>query len=156
MGFLPQIGLRHKYKHVCGSLPSHLQAQLPKRKNKRVDICLLNLVKFIRDKTYERTIKLTKGKLTVRIREIQNRHATARVMKTIVLPVKDGHGWEVASEDGNHVYQVQKINEHCPESHCSLKCHSCKETCLHTFSCTCIDSLMHGTICKHIHKLRYP
>lgn len=121
--------------------------------NKRVDICLLNLVKFIRDKTYERTIKLTKGKLTVRIREIQNRHATARVMKTIVLPVKDGHGWEVASEDGNHFYQVQKINEHCPESHCSLKCHSCKETCLHTFSCTCIDSLMHGTICKHIHKV---
>ena len=35
--------------------------------NKRVDTYLLNLLKFIRDKPYERTIKLTKGKLTIRI-----------------------------------------------------------------------------------------
>ena len=49
------------------------------------------------------------------------------------------------------MYKVQQITEICSESHCSLKCHSCKNTCLHTFSYTCIDSLMHGTICKHIH-----
>ena len=32
--------------------------------NKRVDKCLVNLIKFNRDKTFERIKKLTKGKLT--------------------------------------------------------------------------------------------
>ena len=59
----------------------------------------------------------------------------------------------VKSEDGKRVYNVQQLNEVCPESHCSLKCHSCKNTCPHTFSCTCIDSLMHGTVCKHVYQV---
>ena len=121
--------------------------------NKRVDTCLLNLLKFIRDKTYERTIKLPKGKLTTRIREIQIRHAAASRMKVEDVKSKGRGEWEVKSEDGKRDYNVQQVNEVCPESNCSLKCHSCNNTCPHTFSCTCIDSLMHGTVCKHVHQV---
>lgn len=32
--------------------------------NKRVDNCLMNLLKYVRDKYFERMIKLTKGKAT--------------------------------------------------------------------------------------------
>ena len=42
--------------------------------NKRVDKCLVNLIKFNRDKTFERIKKLTKGKLTQKLSMIQARH----------------------------------------------------------------------------------
>lgn len=63
--------------------------------NKCADTCLLNLLKFIRDKTYERTIKLTKGKLTTRIREIQIRHAAASRIKAEDVKSKGRGEWEV-------------------------------------------------------------
>ena len=121
--------------------------------NKRVDNCLLNLLKFIRDKTYERTIKLTKGKLTARIRDIQARHAAALKLKAEDVNTKEKGLWEVKSEDQKRVYKVQQVNEVCPERNCNLRCHFCKNTCPHTFSCTCTDSLMRSTICKHIHQV---
>lgn len=121
--------------------------------NKRVDTCLLNLLKFIRDKAYERTIKLTKGKLTLRIQEIQRRHMAAAKLNANNVVTKEKGKWEVKSEDEKRVYTVQKVNDICPESHCSLKCHSCANTCLHTFSYTCIDSLLRGTVCKHVHQV---
>ena len=42
--------------------------------NKRVDKCLVNLIKFNRDKTFERIKKLTKGKLTQKLSMNQARH----------------------------------------------------------------------------------
>jgi len=42
--------------------------------NKRVDVCILNLVKFNRDKVFERLIKLTKGKNTAKSKIIHRRH----------------------------------------------------------------------------------
>lgn len=41
--------------------------------NKRVDVCLVNLVKFSRDKAFDRAIKLTKGKTTYRTSIITSR-----------------------------------------------------------------------------------
>lgn len=38
--------------------------------NKRVDNCLLNLLKFVRDKYFERFIKLIKGKCNYKMRVI--------------------------------------------------------------------------------------
>ena len=58
------------------------------------------------------------------------------------------------SEDEKQVYTVQKVNDICPENDCSLKCHSCTNTCPHTFSSyTCIDSLLRGTVYKHVHQV---
>ena len=42
--------------------------------NKRVDKCFVNLIKFNRDKIFEKIKKLTKGKLTQKLSMIQARH----------------------------------------------------------------------------------
>ena len=52
-----------KYKYLKGKF------------NKRVDKCLVNLIKFNRDKVFQRFSKLTKGKYTSRMRFINERPA---------------------------------------------------------------------------------
>ena len=47
--------------------------------NKRVDNCLVNLMKYTRDKLFERLIKLTKGKSTSKLKLIQDRHNRSKV-----------------------------------------------------------------------------
>ena len=42
--------------------------------NKRVNKCLVDLIKFNRDKTFERIKKLTEEKLTQKLSMIQSRH----------------------------------------------------------------------------------
>ena len=36
------------------------------------------------------------------------------------------------------------------KSNCKLACGTCK-ACIHMYTCTCTDFLIHNTICKHIH-----
>ena len=33
---------------------------------------------------------------------------------------------------------------------CKICCSSC-DVCVHSYSCTCMDDLIHAKICKHIH-----
>ena len=42
--------------------------------NKRLDNCILNLLRYFRDKTFDRLIKVTKGKSTNRVNMIHDRH----------------------------------------------------------------------------------
>ena len=119
--------------------------------NKRVDTCLLHLLKFVRDKAFERLIKLTKGKATSRIKTIQARHKAS-----LTLPKEsvrsEGEGvWKVQSEAEKTMYTVRRLQLECAVTDCVLKCHRCLKTCIHTFSCTCPDFLIQNTLCKHIH-----
>ena len=50
---------------------------------------------------YERTIKLTKEKLTTRIQEIQRRHMAAAKLNANNVVTKEKDKWEVKSEDEN-------------------------------------------------------
>ena len=36
---------------------------------------------------------------------------------------------------------------------CSLRCHTCG-VCVHIFMCTCMDFILHATVCKHIHFIK--
>ena len=53
--------------------------------NKRVDTCLVNRIKFNRDKTYECLIKLTKGKSTQRMKMMNERHRPSVEMSFALL-----------------------------------------------------------------------
>ena len=44
-------------------------------------------------------------------------------------------------------YTVTMVNQHCQ---CQLKCINCG-ACVHMYTCTCIDSALHFTVCKHVH-----
>ena len=120
--------------------------------NKRVDKCLLMLLKYDRDKTFDRLIKLTKGKSTQKIRIIHQRHEQSLVLSFANISKISDDKWIVQSESQKAVcYNLQKCDE-CMESNCRLKCYNCF-VCCHQYSCSCNDFLLTKTICKHIHLL---
>ena len=118
--------------------------------NKRVDNCLLNLLKFVRDKYFERLIKLTKGKCNYKTRVIQDRHNKSKGLRQDMVTKVDNCKWSVQSDDNQSVYIVTKEMEVCRDPTCDLKCLECN-ICIHQYMCSCPDSLIQSTICKHIH-----
>ena len=47
---------------------------------------------------------------------------------------------------GTH-YVIEKAQENCG---CKLRFTDC-EICAHNYTCTCLDSILHATACKHVH-----
>ncbi|KAJ8983630.1 hypothetical protein NQ317_004268 [Molorchus minor] len=86
------------------------------KNNKRLDKMLNVLMKFVRDRLYDRIITL--HKVFVQIMEI--------------------------------IFILCKKN--CEECNCNLRCMECK-TCIHIFSCSCVDYTIKWNMCKHIHLL---
>ena len=125
------------------------------KQNRRIDRLLNILLRIARDKAYERLIKIEKGKTTHRVCEINKRHQAAKTLlqkKKYELPTQeiDEHNitfWKVQGSDMKNEYTVVKLKNSCD---CKIRCTPCN-TCIHMFRCTCIDDLIHGTICKHIH-----
>ena len=118
--------------------------------NKRADKCVGMLLKLARDKGYERLVKLEKGKNSERINTIRARHqASLNMPLSLVHTTEEYATWEVESSDTKHTYSVCEENKQCPYG-CSLGCVDC-HICVHQYTCTCPDSLIKSTICKHIH-----
>ena len=128
-----------KYKYLKG------------KSNKRVDKCLLNLIKYNRDKTFDRLIKLTKGKMTQKISTIQRRHRNSLTLSFESI-TKAAESWLVKAEDGKRSYGIALNEQSCTDKRCSLRCVSCN-ICVHAYMCSCTDYLIYSTICKHIHLL---
>ena len=80
--------------------------------NKRVDNCLLNLLKFVRDNYFERHIKLTKGKCNYKMRVIQDRHNKSKGLREEMITKVDNCKWSVQSDDNQSVYIVSKEMEY--------------------------------------------
>ena len=55
--------------------------------------------------------------------------------------------WSVYSSNLIDSYTVLKQKGSCE---CKLHCRICN-ACIHMYTCTCIDSMIHTTVCKHIH-----
>ena len=67
-----------------------------------------------------------------------------------ILSVSDGI-WQMKPTTPQQAYYlVEKKLDNCS---CKLHCRSC-DVCVHMFSCTCMDFLIHSTVCKHIHLVR--
>lgn len=119
------------------------------KKNKRLDRLIQTLLKYLRHISFQRIIKLEKGKITGRIALIQKRHDSSKKLSLELVTEVDSSTWKVKSETNTDEYMVQEITRTCPES-CQIKCHECS-ICVHLLSCTCPDSLLKHTICKHVH-----
>ena len=118
--------------------------------NRRMDTCINVLLKYARDKAFERVMKYEKGKSTARIRTIQQRHMESEKLTLQQVHRVDEHKWKVQSASiHNQMYSVTEEDKICPYK-CHLICSNCN-VCIHMFSCSCTDALIHGTICKHIH-----
>ncbi len=117
--------------------------------NKRVDKCVHTLLKFARDKAFERLVKLEKGKTTGRIQRIVNRHLASKELNVELVLESSDVNWTVTSSSGERKYCVTRETDKCP-TNCSLRCSDCG-ICVHTYCCNCPDSLINNTICKHVH-----
>ncbi len=122
--------------------------------NKRVDSCLINLLKYIRDKSFDRVVKLTKGKSTHKIKLIKDRHNKSKSLPVTLIKEDSDTRWLVESGTNDEItYTVFKQANECLDMACQLKCSQCN-ICVHQYICDCPDSLIHNTICKHIHLIK--
>ena len=123
--------------------------------NKRMDKTIHLLLKYARDKLFDRLIKTEKGKNTTRIHAISQRHRFSLALSTDLVSADcdELNLWNVTSTKGEEIYQV-KLEQTC-ECKCFMRCRACG-ICIHQYSCSCMDSLLQVTICKHIHlTMRY-
>ena len=96
----------------------HLQG----KQNRRVDKCLVNLVKYSRDKNIVRIIKLTKEKLTSRMKMIKERHQSSLQLNFNSIQEVCHTEWEVSAESGDRTYDTKYTNEDCTGQNCVMKC----------------------------------
>ena len=118
--------------------------------NKRMDVCIAVLMRYARDKAFDRIMKFEKGKSTKRTSAIMNRHKASLLLPTALVHAESNNQWTVqSSTEANTTYTVEKVaNDSC--QNCWMRCHIC-QVCVHAYICTCHDSLLHGGICKHVH-----
>ena len=128
---------------------SNIYIHMKGRVNKRMDQCVQVLLTLTRDKGFERLVKLEKGKVSGRIKTIQQRHQTSRTLDTKLVTDIGNSTWQVESSDNTTDYTVTKELSNCPHQ-CFLRCSEC-DICVHLHTRTCMDYLIRSTICKHIH-----
>ena len=122
--------------------------------NKRIDNCLVNLVKFSRDKAFDRGIKLTKGKQTYRILSTMAGHRESLGIPDSLVQKLTGDKWLVSCQTSNRKHEVYMVAPACVDKdQCKMVCPDCK-VCPHLFQCDCSDWLIKGIICKHVHAVR--
>ena len=84
--------------------------------------------------------------MTHRLSEINKRHKAIKESSQ-VTPLNDT-SWKVSSSNFQSHYTVSKVMD--DSCSCSFHCHTCG-VCVHIFMCTCMDFILHATVCKHIH-----
>ncbi|XP_050517553.1 uncharacterized protein LOC126892122 [Diabrotica virgifera virgifera] len=120
------------------------------RKCKRLDKTINALMNLVRDKMFERVIKLEKHKVSGKIQKIRNSHRLGGNISRDCVQQKNEKQWcVISSNDNDHTYLVEKIGKGCIDL-CELKCKSC-QICIHCFKCSCLDNVINYNICKHIH-----
>ncbi|GBN87583.1 hypothetical protein AVEN_99720-1 [Araneus ventricosus] len=111
----------------------------------RLDKVIHAIMRFLRDKLFDRLIVLNKCKLTNKLKDLRKRHKTSLSMSVSVVQTTEG--WNICSQNNDEMYAVTQINIVCQ---CLLKCENC-QACIHQYSCTGLDSSVRWNVCKHIH-----
>lgn len=128
----------------------HRKVYLQGKQNRRIDKLVFTLLKMARDLIFEGLRKEEIGKRSHRNCEIRKRCQTAKEMREKgVKAVKvSTNTWSIASlQRSGMSYSVQLHKDSCD---CHLKCTSCN-ACIHMYTCTCTDHVVHYTVCKHAH-----
>ncbi|GFT63237.1 MULE domain-containing protein [Nephila pilipes] len=104
-------------------------------------------MRFIRDKLVDRLIVMNKGKLTSKLKNLRQRNKTSLSLSTAMINENES-GYIVPSSSSDETYLVQESNINCS---CKLICTDCNNTCIHNYSCTCLDASVKWNMSKHIH-----
>lgn len=120
------------------------------KKVQHLDKTLGVLMKLVRDLLFDRLLSLNEGKISSKLKELQKRHESSIVLNTNSICEKNEGIWLIQSTSGSSsVYTISENNTSCE---CQLSCSQCK-TCIHKYSCDCIDCAIRWNMCKHIHLL---
>ena len=85
---------------------------LKEKASRRVDKCLMNLIKYSCDQVFNRMIKSTKGKNSSRLKLIQQSHVKSKKISfDKIKRYSDSEKWLIESESGGKIYHVGKIND---------------------------------------------
>jgi len=115
---------------------------------KRLDLSINALLTLVRDKSFERIIKISKQKTTHKIKQIIAAHNKSLKITPDMIMKVDNY-WLVNSEkEVNLQYKIEKTLISCND--CILFCDKCK-ICVHTYKCSCMNNIIYFNICKHIH-----
>ena len=125
---------------------------LGNKQNRRIDSLLYVIMRISRNLIFECFIKDEKGKITHRISEINKRHKSAvQLFSDGVRVIKSGSEWKIVSQSARgETYLIREMVTDCM---CKQRCIKCN-LCVHMYSCSCMDSAIHATICKHVHLMR--
>lgn len=115
---------------------------------RRLDQVISALMQFTKDKLYDRLITINKGKINSKLKDIRSRHKASIGLDANLLTRTD-EGWTLKSSSSNDS-EVHFINEVDSDCNCQLRCNYC-DTCIHSYSCTCMESAVKWIMCKHIH-----
>lgn len=148
-----RIGLRvHHNMHLEALHRVLKHVHLQGRKVRRMDLSVAALMRLMREKDCDRLLKMHRGKWTKQLLGIRQRHRKSLAMQsTTVTCIAEDESYAVSASHGSEVYLVEQVDEppHKP-SDCALNCSHCN-VCVHSFVCTCLDSGLRTTICKHVH-----
>ncbi|GFY27677.1 MULE domain-containing protein [Trichonephila clavipes] len=90
---------------------------------------------------------MNKGKLTSKLKDLRQRHKTSLSLSTATI-IENESGYIVPSSSTHETYFIEENNTNCS---CKLICIDCSNTCIHNYSCTCLDASVKWNMCKHIH-----
>ncbi|GFT16957.1 uncharacterized protein NPIL_185951 [Nephila pilipes] len=105
--------------HVESMHKSLKYIYLKGRNAKRLDKTIYALMRFVRDKLVDRLIVVNKGKLTSKLKNLQQRHKTSLSFSTALL-IENESGYIVPSLSSHETYLVQESN---------INCSCCKDCC---------------------------
>lgn len=147
-----RIGLKvHHNMHLEAMHRVLKHVHLQGRKVRRLDNSIHALMKFLRAKMSDRLVKIYRGKWNRHIGGIRKRHDASRNLGADICSCVTENMIYTVIGNNKLVYTVRQSQ---PVSHnyssCALVCNECK-ICVHSFTCSCLDSGLHVTICKHIH-----
>lgn len=114
---------------------------------KRLDRAIGAIMKFVRDKLFERIIVLHKGKVSTKINDLRHRHKTSESLDVLKVTAVSKTSWIVPSSSSKELYIIEEVKNECS---CKIICNECN-VCMHRYSCTCMDSCIKWNMCKHIH-----
>lgn len=97
----------------------------------------------------DQIITIDGDKVSRQIHNLRDRHNRAVEERHLLIPVLNKRLREqnLLLKENTKVYIVSCKTEECP---CTLRCDDCT-ACIHNYSCTCLDSVSCGNMCKHIH-----
>lgn len=114
---------------------------------KRLDKTIHAIMQITKQKLFDRLTVLEKGKVTTKVKELRTRHKKSMSLNTCLIVKNDDESWEVASANNTEIYTVRLVN---PDCCCRIVCRHCS-SCIHKYSCTCIDACIKWNMCEHIH-----